>query len=150
MYRNTSENLWYQVVLDGGEIAYLYSGYCTFVQELQTDLSLKDSTVPGNLKDGESFGVKGTLEAAYHQLQEVKITVYSEGSPVAGISAKNLSEAVYVAAAYKDADGNVWTSGVLGYSIGSYCTGQAAKGTEIAALAMATTVYGYHAKQYFG
>ena len=84
MYRNTSENLWYQVVLDGGEIAYLYSGHCTFVQELQTDLSLKDSTVPGNLKDGESFGVKGTLEAAYHQLQEVKITVYSEGSPVAG------------------------------------------------------------------
>ena len=150
MYRNTSENLWYQVVLDGGEIAYLYSGHCTFVQELQTDLSLKDSTVPGNLKDGESFGVKGTLEAAYHQLQEVKITVYSEGSPVAGISAKNLSEAVYVPAAYKDADGNVWTSSVLGYSIGSYCTGQAAKGTEIAALAMATTVYGYHAKQYFG
>lgn len=69
---------------------------------------------------------------------------------ITGISAKNLSEAVYVAAAYKDADGNVWTSGVLGYSIGSYCTGQAAKGTEIAALAMATTVYGYHAKQYFG
>ena len=42
MYRNTSENLWYQVVLDGGEIAYLYSGHCTFVQELQTDLSLKE------------------------------------------------------------------------------------------------------------
>ena len=68
---------------------------------------------------------------------------------ITGISAKNLSEAVYVAAAYKDANGTVWTSGVLGYSIGAYCSSQAAKGGDIANLAMATAVYGYHAKQYF-
>ena len=68
---------------------------------------------------------------------------------IAGISAKNLSEAVYVAAVY-ESDGITWTSGVLGYSIGAYCSGQAAKGSEIAQLAIATAVYGYHAKQYFG
>ena len=67
-----------------------------------------------------------------------------------GISAKALSEAVYVACAYKDSSGTVWTSGVLGYSIGSYCASQASKGDAIANLAMATAVYGYHAKQYFG
>ena len=68
---------------------------------------------------------------------------------ITGIAAKQLSEAVYVAAAYKSG-GTVWTSGVLGYSIGSYCTSQASKGGAIADLAMATAVYGYHAKQYFG
>ena len=69
---------------------------------------------------------------------------------ITGIAAKEISEAVYVAASYKDAAGKTWTSGVLGYSIGAYCSSQAGKGGEIADLAMATAVYCYHAKQYFG
>ena len=68
---------------------------------------------------------------------------------IEGIAAKALSEAVYVACAYKS-NGTVWTSGVLGYSIGSYCSSQASKGTAISNLAMATAVYGYQAKAYFG
>ena len=68
---------------------------------------------------------------------------------ITGIAAKQLSEAVYVAAAYKSG-GTVWTSGVLGYSIGAYCSSQASKATTISDLAMATAVYGFHAKQYFG
>jgi hypothetical protein len=68
---------------------------------------------------------------------------------VEGIAAKELSAAVYVAATY-ESSGTTWTSGVLGYSIGAYCTGQASKGGDIAGLAMATAVYGYHAKAYFG
>jgi hypothetical protein len=65
-----------------------------------------------------------------------------------GISAKNLSQAVYVAAVYSDGT-TTWTSGVLGYSIGAYCGSLFSKGGDVAALAMATAVYGYHAKQYF-
>jgi hypothetical protein len=68
---------------------------------------------------------------------------------IVGISAKNLSEAVYVAAVYENG-GTTWTSGVLGYSIGAYCSSQASKGADVAGLAMATAVYGYHAKAYFG
>ena len=68
---------------------------------------------------------------------------------ITGIAAKNISEAVYVAAVY-EYDGASWTSGVLGYSIGAYCSSQASKGSDIAALAKATAVYGYHAKAYFG
>ena len=68
---------------------------------------------------------------------------------IEGIAAKALSEAVYVACAYKSG-GTVWTSGVLGYSIGAYCSSQASKGNAISNLAMATAVYGYQAKQYFG
>ena len=67
---------------------------------------------------------------------------------ITDISAKALSEAVYVACAYKS-DGTVWTSGVLGYSIGSYCQSQASKENAISNLAMATAVYGYYANQYF-
>ena len=69
---------------------------------------------------------------------------------ITGIAAKQLSEAMYVAAAYKDSNGTVWTSGVLGYSIGAYCASQISKGGAIADLAKATAIYGYHAKAYFG
>ena len=68
---------------------------------------------------------------------------------ITGIAAKSLSEAVYVAAVYENGD-TTWTSGVLGYSIGAYCASQSTKGGTIADLAMATAVYGYHAKAYFG
>jgi len=68
---------------------------------------------------------------------------------IEGIAAKDLSQAVYVAAVYSDG-ATTWASGVLGYSIGSYCSSQATKGGTMADLAMATAVYGYHAKQYFG
>ena len=68
---------------------------------------------------------------------------------ITGISAKALSEAVYVAAVYTNG-GTTWTSGVLGYSIGAYCSSQASKGGDVADLAKATAVYGYHAKAYFG
>ena len=67
---------------------------------------------------------------------------------ITGIAAKALSDAVYVAAVYENG-GTTWTSGVLGYSIGAYCSSQASKGGTIANLAMATAVYGYHAKAYF-
>ena len=68
---------------------------------------------------------------------------------ITGIAAKNLSQAIYVVAVYSDGT-TTWTSGVLGYSIGAYCSSQAAKGGDVADLAMATAIYGYHAKQYFG
>ena len=68
---------------------------------------------------------------------------------ITGIAAKAISQAVYVAAVYSDGT-TTWTSGVLGYSIGAYCSSQASKGGDIADLAMATAVYGYHAKAYFG
>lgn len=67
---------------------------------------------------------------------------------ITGIAAKNLSQAIYVAAVYSDGT-TTWTSGVLGYSIGAYCSSQAAKGGDVADLAMATAIYGYYAKQYF-
>ena len=81
------------------------------------------------------------------------IAMTDEGSQfrgdIEGIAAKDLSKAVYVAAVYSDGT-TTWTSGVLGYSIGAYCSSQASKGGDIADLAKATAVYGYHAKAYFG
>lgn len=68
---------------------------------------------------------------------------------ITGISAKKLSQAIYVTAVYSDGT-TTWTSGVLGYSIGAYCSSQVSKGEDVADLAMATAIYGYHAKQYFG
>ena len=81
------------------------------------------------------------------------ITMDGEGkgqyrADIEDIAAKDLSKAVYVAAVYSDGT-TTWTSGVLGYSIGAYCSSMA-KGTDaMAELAKATAVYGYHANAYF-
>lgn len=100
---------------------------------------------------GETFDAVDVLS-----VENASGTIAMEGNGVeqyrgdiAGIAAKNLDQAVYVAAVYSDGT-TTWTSGVLGYSIGAYCGSLAAKGGTIADLAMATAVYGYHAKQYFG
>jgi hypothetical protein len=69
---------------------------------------------------------------------------------VESIAAKDLDQTIYVAAVYSDGTAT-YCSGVLAYSIGSYCVSQAAKtGDDISGLAAATAVYGYYAKIYFG
>ena len=101
-----------------------------------------------NAEDYNAASVLTTANASGFLTLEGSGTGEHRGD-ITGISAKALSEAVYVAAVYTNG-GTTWTSGVLGYSIGSYCVSQASKGGDIANLAMATAVYGYHAKQYFG
>ena len=81
------------------------------------------------------------------------VAMTDEGSQfrgdIEGIAAKDLAKAIYVAAVYSDGT-TTWTSGVLGYSIGAYCSSQATGTGTMAELAKATAVYGYHAKAYFG
>ena len=81
------------------------------------------------------------------------VTMTDEGAQfrgdIEGVAAKDLAKGVYVAAVYSDGT-TTWTSGVLGYSIGAYCSSQATGTGTMAELAKATAVYGYHAKAYFG
>jgi len=65
------------------------------------------------------------------------------------IPAKELNSGIYVAAGYSYG-GVSYCTGVLPYSIGSYCASMATKEGNVAGLAQATAVYGYYAKQYFG
>ena len=67
---------------------------------------------------------------------------------VDGIAAKDLGGTVYVAAGYTSG-GVTYCTGVLAYSIGSYCVSQAAGGSSMKSFAAATAVYSYYAKQYF-
>ena len=82
----------------------------------------------------------------------MKMTAESSGQyrgDIEGIAAKDLAKAVYVAAVYSDGT-TTWTSGVLGYSIGAYCSNLAKNTDAMAELAKTTAVYGYHARAYFG
>ena len=67
---------------------------------------------------------------------------------VSGIAAKNLEDTLYVAAVYSDGS-STYCSGVLAYSIGSYCTIQASSNGSMKAFASAAAVYGYYARCYF-
>ena len=80
----------------------------------------------------------------------VKITEADNGTyrgSVSGIAAKNIDDPVYAAFIYSDGT-TTYASGVLPYSIGTYCKDLAdVNGFE--ALAKATVVYGHSAKLYF-
>ena len=65
---------------------------------------------------------------------------------VKGIAAKDLDKGIYVAFVYSDGT-TTYSSGVLAYSIGTYCN--ASVSGNAGNLAMATAVYGYHAKLAF-
>ena len=68
---------------------------------------------------------------------------------ITGISAKDMDTTYYVAAVYQ-CNGQTYCSGVLAYSLASYCNSKATAAGAISDLAKATAVYGYHAKQLFG
>ena len=67
---------------------------------------------------------------------------------VEGIAAKDLDRTIYVAAGYVSGSTSYCT-GVLAYSIGAYCVAQANTAGSSQALAQATAVYGYYAKNMF-
>lgn len=81
----------------------------------------------------------------------ITMTVTDSGEYVAvvdGIVAKNLDNGVYVSFCYSDGTTD-YCSGVVGYSIGLYCKGQAVKTGTLADLTAACAVYGNYAKQLF-
>ena len=67
---------------------------------------------------------------------------------VEGIAAKDLDGTIYVAAGYNSGS-TTYCTGVLAYSIGSYCVSQANGSTTMKPFAAGTAVYGYYAKNYF-
>lgn len=73
-------------------------------------------------------------------------TVYQ--ATVSGIAAKDMDGTIYVVAGYNSGSSS-YCSGVLAYSIGSYCVDQANTSTAMQPFAAATAVYGYYAKQHF-
>ena len=79
------------------------------------------------------------------------MTAVGDGSyhcAVSGIAAKDLNQIVYVAGGYRSGSTNHCT-GVLPYSIGTYCAAQYSMGSTAKDLAAATAVYGYYARAYF-
>ena len=67
---------------------------------------------------------------------------------VPNIAAKDIDGTVYIAAGYVSG-GTSYCTGVLVYSLGTYCVSKAATTDTIQPLAAATAVYGYYAKGYF-
>lgn len=81
----------------------------------------------------------------------ITMTPNGDGSyhcAITGIAAKDLNQTIYVAGGYRSGTTNHCT-GILPYSIGTYCASQVSKGADVKDLAAATAVYGYYANAYF-
>lgn len=78
------------------------------------------------------------------------IVVTEGAATVSGIAAKEMEDTMYVAMV-SEVDGVRYCSGVMAYSMATYCKSIAnSDGAEMQALAQATLVYGGCAKGYFG
>ena len=78
LYRNTGGNYWYQVVLDSGEVAYLYSGSAKYDSTLTNDFAVSDKSVPGVMFQGDSFMMSGIVTAQKNRLDEVELRIFDE------------------------------------------------------------------------
>jgi hypothetical protein len=67
----------------------------------------------------------------------------------AGIAPKFIDQTVFVCGVY-EWEGHTYSTGIIPYSIGYYCDKKAAASGDMQQLAMATAVYCYYAKAYFG
>ena len=91
LYRNTYGNLWYEVLTNSGETGYVYAGECSYVKNLDNDISLSsDATAPGSHVAGDIFVVNGEIASKYSGLTEASVYIYSgygtSGTPVTGDS----------------------------------------------------------------
>jgi hypothetical protein len=66
---------------------------------------------------------------------------------ITDVAAKQLDDTYYVAAIYT-VDGECFSTGVIAYSLSTYCMKNA--DSSMGELAQATAMYGYYAKAYFG
>ena len=110
------------------------------------------TTVQGNMTlyywNAEDYAAAETLTSQNATGSVVMTPGTSYSAAVEDIAAKDLDSTVYVAAVY-NSNGITYSSGVLAYSLASYCESQAAAGSDASAFAKATAVYGYYAKQLF-
>jgi len=96
------------------------------------------------------YNAAATLTSA-NATGRIQMTPNGDGSyhcAITGIAAKDINQTIYVTGGYKSGSTNYCT-GVLPYSIGTYCASQVTKATEAQDLAAATAVYGFYASAYF-
>ena len=67
---------------------------------------------------------------------------------VGHIAANEMDDTYYVAAVYSS-NGETYCTGVIAYSLSSYCVKNASNGSAMQVLAQSAAVYGYHADAYF-
>ena len=116
---------------------------------------------PSNTPDNDNVRLYYWTEEAYDGVYVMKpanasgsIMMVNDGTGVYhavidGIAAKDINRTIYVAAGY-NCNGTSYCTGVLPYSIGTYCVSKASTTGTIQPLAKATAVYGYYAQQLFG
>ena len=102
--------------------------------------------------DYETYSSVGTLT---EQNADAKVVMSKGGSSsqyfgsYTGIAAKEIDQTVYVAGVY-ESNGVRYSTGVIPYSLATYCVDRINNGSEgMKQFAQATVVYGYYAKAYF-
>ena len=130
----------YPAVDFGGAFSIVYNFTPAFAVEGDVKLYVWDTN---------AYNVADTLSLD-NASDCINMTAASGGyyiADVSGIAAKDIDETIYVCGIY-ESGGVSYCTGVLAYSLGAYCKGQAGGTTAMQTLAAATAVYSYYAKIY--
>lgn len=100
-----------------------------------------------NAEDYEAVNVLTLRNATGSMIMSESDGVYS--AVLDGIAAKDIDGALYVCGVYTATDGTTYSTGILPYSIGVFCSSQIDNNPEVRPLAAAIAVYGYYASCYF-
>ncbi len=76
LYVNPLGEYWYQVD-EGGKIGYIAAGDTRMVQMRYDDVSLADSNMPGELRQGRNYYVSGNLYAVHNRVTTVRAQLFS-------------------------------------------------------------------------
>ena len=77
LYKNTIGEYWYRTINRAGGIAYIRADNVTFVDDITTDITIKDHTPPNGHVQGNGSVIDGVVSTTYNQLTAVSAYVYT-------------------------------------------------------------------------
>ena len=90
LIKNTEGELWYQILTDKGEEAYIRANCARYVDDILTDITLEDAVAPSSHVRGTTYGVNGNISSVYNRLNTAVTYIYegfgTDSNPVTGDS----------------------------------------------------------------
>ena len=90
LVENTVGELWYQIMTENGDEAYIRAESTHYVDDILTDIILEDAVAPSAHVRGKTFAVNGNISSAYNRLNTAATYIYegfgTGSTPVTGSS----------------------------------------------------------------
>lgn len=85
LLRNSQGNYWYRIKTSSGKTAYVPASKMAFQKAVTSDIEISGAKAPSKLSVGNTYSIKGTIDAQYSNVTKIGAFVYS-GTATSGDS----------------------------------------------------------------